>query len=279
VPSALNRIFLIGSLFYRIAYTDSIWVSQIPCDKRRVGLKKLITSPEKKDCVKQWRNQQQNATANKRVVTTCPLCRTPIYFMITNDAWPLNKDEHNRIISRFLKSTMQIECDYFKRSVEIWQRNGFEEHQLSCPHGNWCHYGHRLPGSARQFWFSTQRIREMISERSQLRRQRESEQHLVSSDLDLWDPNDTDVAEYYPFDSANDSDSEVEDIVAADERHREAFAEIDAIADQLSSEELLRRYQEAFMREMGRRAMAERELALESAEPGEVIGPFDNRFW
>jgi len=119
----------------------------------------------------------------------------------------------------------------------------------------------------------------MISEQLQLRRQQESEQHLVSSDLDLWNPNDTDVAEYYPFDSANNSDSKVEDIVTADERHWEAFAEINAIADQLSSEKLLRCYQETFMQEMKQQTMTEQELTLESAESEEVIDPFDNRFW
>ena len=101
----------------------------------------------------------------------------------------------------------------------------------------------------------------------------------MSNDFDLWDSNDTDVAEYYPFDSANNSDSEVEDIVAADERHQEVFAKINTIADQLSSEKLLMHYQKAFMREMRWQTMAERELALESAEPEEVIDSYDNRFW
>ena len=59
----------------------------------------------------------------------------------------------------------------------------------------------------------------MILEQSQLRRQQKSEQHFVLNDFDLWDSNDTDVAEYYSFDSVNDSDFEVENIVTADERH------------------------------------------------------------
>ena len=69
----------------------------------------------------------------------------------------------------------------------------------------------------------------------------------MSNDLDLWNLNDIDVAEYYSFDSVNNSDSEVENIMTADERHQEIFVEIDTIADQLSSEKLLRCYQEAFM--------------------------------
>ena len=101
----------------------------------------------------------------------------------------------------------------------------------------------------------------------------------MSSDFDLWDSNDTDVVEYYFFDNVNNSDSEVENIMTTDKKYQEIFVKINTIADQLSSEELLRRYQEAFMREMGRWAMAERELALESAESGEVIGSYDNRFW
>src|SRR5436189_5775232 len=112
--------------------------------------------------------------------------------------------------------------------IETWEQDGFQERHLSCPHGNRCHYAHKLPGSTRKFWFSTQRIREMIFERSQLRRQRELEQQSQPSIVPLH----------------SDFDSEIEDIVAANERHQQAFAEIDAIADQLSPRELLRRYQE-----------------------------------
>ncbi len=70
------------------------------------------------------------------------------------------------------------------------------------------------------------------------------------------------VSELYYLDSDSDSGSEIEEIVTANERHRQAFAEIDAIADQLPPQELLRLYQQAQMREMGRRAMAQREAAF-----------------
>ena len=80
---------------------------------------------------------------------------------------------------------MQIECDYFKKSIEIWQQNDFKKHQLFCSHDNWCHYTHRLSDLTCQFWFSTQHIKEMISEQSQLKRQWESEQHFMSNDFDL----------------------------------------------------------------------------------------------
>ena len=87
----------------------------------------------------------------------------------------------------------------------------------------------------------------MILKQSQLRKQQESEQHFMSSNFDLWNLNDTDVAEYYFFDNVNDFDFEVENIVTADEKHQKTFAEIDIITDQLSSEKLFRHYQETFM--------------------------------
>ena len=61
----------------------------------------------------------------------------------------------------------------------------------------------------------------------------------MSSDFDLWNLNDINVAEYYFFDSINNSDSEIENIVIINERHWEIFVEIDVIADQLSSQKLL----------------------------------------
>ena len=119
----------------------------------------------------------------------------------------------------------------------------------------------------------------MILKQSQLRRQWESEQHLVSNDFDLWNSNDTDVAEYYFFDSVNNSDFKIENIVTADERHWKIFAEINTIVNQLSSEKLLRHYQETFMQKMRWWVIIEQELTLESAESEEVINLYDNKFW
>ena len=59
----------------------------------------------------------------------------------------------------------------------------------------------------------------MILKQSQLKKQQESEQHFTSSDFDLWDSNDINVAEYYFFDNINDSDSEVENIMTADKKY------------------------------------------------------------
>ena len=53
----------------------------------------------------------------------------------------------------------------------------------------------------------------------------------MSNDFDLWNLNDIDVAEYYSFDNVNNSDSEVENIMTADEKHQEIFVKIDIIAD------------------------------------------------
>ena len=72
----------------------------------------------------------------------------------------------------------------------------------------------------------------------------------MSNNFDLWNLNNINVAEYYSFDSVNNSDFKIENIMTADERHWEIFVEINIIADQLSSEKLLRCYQEAFMWEM-----------------------------
>jgi hypothetical protein len=75
------------------------------------------------------------------------------------------------------------------------------------------------------------------------------------------------------YDIASDSESEI----AADEGVRQAFQEIDAMGDRLSSQQLLQRYQETFMQEMARQAAASREAAWGSAE--ERIGPYQIRFW
>ena len=153
------------------------------------------------------------------MIIICLLCRILIYFMIINDVWSLNKNEHNWIISHYFKFTMQIECDYFKKNVEIWQQNDFEKYQFFCLHDNWCYYIHKLSDSACQFWFLIQHIREMILKWSQLKRQQELEQHFMSSNFDLWDSNDINVAEYYSFDSINNSDFKIENIMTADEKH------------------------------------------------------------
>ena len=101
----------------------------------------------------------------------------------------------------------------------------------------------------------------------------------MSNDFDLWDSNDTDVAEYYSFDNVNNSDFKVENIMIADEKHQEIFVKINIIVNQLSSEKLFRCYQEAFMWEMRQWAMIEQELTLESTESEEVINSYNNRFW
>ena len=119
----------------------------------------------------------------------------------------------------------------------------------------------------------------MISEWLQLRKQQESEQHFVLNDFDLWNSNDIDVAEYYSFNSVNNSDSEVENIVTADERHQKVFVKINTIVDQLSSEKLFKHYQETFMQEMRQWAMTEQELTLKNAESEKMIDLFDNKFW
>jgi len=90
----------------------------------------------------------------------------------------------------------------------------------------------------------------MISEQSQLKKQQKSEQYFMSNDFDLWNLNDIDVAEYYFFNSINNSDFEVENIMTADEKHWKVFVKINIIVDQLSSKKLFRCYQEIFMQEM-----------------------------
>lgn len=149
---------------------------------------------------------------------------------------------------------MQQPCHSFNEGIALWQQNGFQEQYLFCPHGNRCHHSHILPGTTRRFWFSTQRIREMILERTELRRQ----QHRLGD--------------------AN-SNSDIDDIATANERLQQAFSEVDAIADQLSSQELVRRYQQIQMEELGRRAVAQREALLRTEEARSLVGPYENIVW
>ncbi len=69
---------------------------------------------------------------------------------------------------------------------------------------------------------------------------------------------------------------DVDDIIAANERIQQAFSEIDAIANQLSSQELLRRYQEVQMQELTRRTIAQREAVLGTYESRPSVGPYEN---
>lgn len=146
---------------------------------------------------------------------------------------------------------MQKPCYPFNESIALWQQNGRQEHFLFCPWGNRCHHAHILPNPTRRFWFSTQRIREMILKRSELRKQ------------------------------SNDSNLDIDDIVAANERLRQAFTEIDAIAvtDQLSSQEILRRYQQVQLEEIGRRAVAQREASLRAGEATAFVGAYEDMPW
>ena len=77
---------------------------------------------------------------------------------MSNHSWARNKEEHNEIISHYLTYTMKVPCHHFGVGIEAWGQDGFQECHLSCPHGNRCHYAHKLPGSTRRFWFSTARI-------------------------------------------------------------------------------------------------------------------------
>ena len=82
----------------------------------------------------------------------------------------------------------------------------------------------------------------MILKQLQLKKQWKSEQHFVLNDLDLWDSNNIDVAEYYFFDSVNNSDFKIENIMTADEKHWKVFVKINAIANQLLLKKLFRHY-------------------------------------
>jgi len=152
---------------------------------------------------------------------------------------------------------MQKPCQYFNEGIVAWQQNEFQERFLFCPYGNRCHYAHMVPNSTHRFWFSTQRIREMILERSELR-----QQELQSGNINT-------------FDTESDSNPDIDDIAAANERLRQAFTEIDAISDQLTSQELLQRYQQAQMQEISRRAIAQREASLRAGARG-LVHPYNN---
>ena len=90
----------------------------------------------------------------------------------------------------------------------------------------------------------------MILKWLQLKKQQESEQYFVSNNLDLWNSNNIDIAEYYFFNNVNNSDFKIENIITADEKHQEIFVKINIIADQLSLKKLFRCYQKVFMQEM-----------------------------
>jgi hypothetical protein len=179
---------------------------------------------------------------------------------VLSNLWATNKAEHVEIIGQYLRTEMQKPCYPFNESIALWQQNGLQEHFLFCPWGNRCHHAHILPNPTRRFWFSTQRIREMILERSELRKR--------SNNLNT-------------FDTDSDPNLDIDDIVAANERLQQAFTEIDAIAitEQLSSEEILRRYQEVQLEEISRRAVAQREASLRAGEATAFVNAYENIRW
>ena len=155
---------------------------------------------------------------------------------------------------------MQKLCYPFNESIALWQQNGLQKHFLFCPWGNWCHHAHILPNLTRRFWFSTQRIREMILERSELWK--------WSNNLNTFDTN------FNP-------NLDIDDIVAANKRLQQVFTEIDAIAitEQLLPEEILWCYQEIQLKKISWQAVAQWEASLRVREATAFVNAYENIFW
>ena len=83
------------------------------------------------------------------------------------------------------------------------------------------------------------------------------------------------------FDTDSDSNLDIDDIVAANERLQQAFTEIDAIAitEQLLPEEILWCYQEIQLEKLDWWAVAQQEISLRIEEVIAFINAYENIFW
>ena len=78
----------------------------------------------------QQREQQHNQIDVATSLRTCPLCRTPAWFVTPSATWPATDEAKREIVETYRRSLSRIECRW-------WDRG-----RGSCPFGTSCFYLH-----------------------------------------------------------------------------------------------------------------------------------------
>lgn len=68
-----------------------------------------------------------------QALRTCPLCRTPCWFVTPSSIWPANQEDKDRIVAGYKAKLGSIDCRHWN----------FGEN--TCPFGTSCFYRHIYP--------------------------------------------------------------------------------------------------------------------------------------
>jgi len=113
--------------------------------ERRFGLLEGCAHAFCLPCIRSWRGQaaaqqeqQQNQQQNQQTqqidvatsLRTCPLCRTPAWFVTPSATWPATEEAKRAIVEAYRGSLSRIECRW-------WDRG-----RGACPFGTSCFYLH-----------------------------------------------------------------------------------------------------------------------------------------
>jgi len=124
---------------------------------------KVLSAPDPRDrrfgllscdhpfCLKCIRGWRATSTADvDTAVRTCPVCRTPCFFITPSGVWPTSAEEKEEIVNNYKKRLSTIDCQYFAQG------------EGTCPFGSSCFYKHAYPDGT-------------LAPRNNVRRARDSE--------------------------------------------------------------------------------------------------------
>ncbi|KAL0031746.1 hypothetical protein WJX79_004901 [Trebouxia sp. C0005] len=80
-----------------------------------------------------WRSHHEGGADTDTALRTCPLCRTPCWFVTPSSIWPANQEDKDRIVAGYKAKLGSIDCRHWN----------FGEN--TCPFGTSCFYRHIYP--------------------------------------------------------------------------------------------------------------------------------------
>ncbi|KAL3139909.1 hypothetical protein ABBQ38_004201 [Trebouxia sp. C0009 RCD-2024] len=81
-------------------------------------------------CIRGWRSHHQGGADTETALQTCPLCRTPCWFVTPSSIWPATREEKDKIVAGYKAKLGSIDCRHWN----------FGEN--TCPFGTSCFYRH-----------------------------------------------------------------------------------------------------------------------------------------
>ncbi|KAA6423818.1 MAG: E3 ubiquitin- ligase makorin-like [Trebouxia sp. A1-2] len=84
-------------------------------------------------CIRGWRSHHEGGADTDTALRTCPLCRTPCWFVTPSSIWPANQEDKDRIVAGYKAKLGSIDCRHWN----------FGEN--TCPFGTSCFYRHIYP--------------------------------------------------------------------------------------------------------------------------------------